>query len=572
MSFLNKLITIQITDPERVRQRKLLNTLIGILATTVILESLTLAFLQAVNSPLHPPLSQERFRLLINIGPIAIAAACALVYVINRYVSARLARGLFVLALAIAVYINTSDDWFLATLTHALAVPIVIASFLMGPRSGFVVALLSSVVTTVAGVITGAGIYVTPFFTFMAISMLAWFTARTLKQALTDLRVLNLELDQRVQDRTQDLAEALARNQAILDSTAEGVIVFDNAGLATVTNPAISDLIELPAEKIIGQDVKGLLECVEETKDDRCRVIELIDTGGASDTALKFQWGEKTLSATVAPVQVESFERSLGTVAVFRDFTHEAEIDRMKSTFVSFASHELRTPLNAIMGYAELLQEQVYGPLSDKQRDVTKRILANTNHMLSLVCNLLDRAQIEAGTLELNIAPFSPAKVINEAIGAMDVLAQHKGLELSSDIDDDLPAEVIGDWQRVSQIVINLIGNALKFTNEGGVHVRAHRLDVDIWAIDVSDTGIGISKEAQDYIFEPFRRADESPTREYKGAGLGLSIVKQLITMMGGNVALESELEKGSTFTITLPLDLRASTVTTPEITEATEA
>jgi signal transduction histidine kinase len=208
------------------------------------------------------------------------------------------------------------------------------------------------------------------------------------------------------------------------------------------------------------------------------------------------------------------------------------------------------------MGYTELLQEQVYGPLSSKQHDVTKRIMANTNHMLSLVSNLLDRAQIEAGTLELNITSFSPAKVIDEAVDAMDVLAQHKGLELSSDIAEDLPAEVVGDWQRVSQIVINLIGNALKFTQEGSVHVHAYRPDDERWAIDVSDTGIGISKEAQTYIFEPFRRADESPTREYKGAGLGLSIVKQLITMMGGRVTLESEVGEGSTFTITLPLTL----------------
>jgi signal transduction histidine kinase len=318
-------------------------------------------------------------------------------------------------------------------------------------------------------------------------------------------------------------------------------------------------------EKIIGQDVQDLLRCTEETEDDRCEVIKLIDAGGASDTALKFQWGEKTLSTTVAPVQVESSEQNLGTVAVFRDFTREAEIDRMKSTFVSFASHELRTPLNAIMGYTELLQEQVYGPLSGKQRDVTKRILANTNHMLSLVSNLLDRAQIEAGTLELNISPFSPAKVISEAVGAMDVLAQHKELDLSCEIAADLPAEAVGDWQRVSQIVINLIGNALKFTQAGSVHIRAYRPDTDLWAIDVSDTGIGISKEAQTYIFEPFRRADESPTREYKGAGLGLSIVKQLVEMMGGKITLDSEIGKGSTFTITLPLDLGADAVHTPK-------
>jgi signal transduction histidine kinase len=252
-------------------------------------------------------------------------------------------------------------------------------------------------------------------------------------------------------------------------------------------------------------------------------------------------------------VHLESGE-DLGTVAVFRDFTKEAEIDHMKSTFVSLASHELRTPLNAILGYAELLYEQVYGSLSDRQRDATKRILANTNHMLSLANNLLDRAQIEAGTLELNVSDFPPAKTVDEAVSAMEILARNKGLELTSEAAGDLPDTVTGDRQRVNQVVVNLIGNALKFTQEGGVHVRAYSPDGNHWAVDVTDTGIGIPEEARGYIFEPFRQADESATREYGGAGLGLSIVKQLVEMMGGHITLESELGKGSTFTIVLPL------------------
>jgi signal transduction histidine kinase len=232
----------------------------------------------------------------------------------------------------------------------------------------------------------------------------------------------------------------------------------------------------------------------------------------------------------------------------------------MKSTFVSIASHELRTPLNAIMGYTELLHEQVYGPLTDRQHDATNRILANTNHMLSLANNLLDRAQIEAGTLELNIAGFSPSKVVSEAVNAMEILARSNGLELTSQAADGLPEKVTGDWQRVNQVVVNLIGNAVKFTREGGVHVRVYSPDADHWAVDVSDTGIGIPAEAQEYIFEPFRQADESPTREYGGAGLGLSIIKQLVTMMGGKVDLKSEIGKGSTFTVTLPVELHQVT------------
>jgi PAS domain S-box-containing protein len=554
MSFLNELVNIPITDPEDVRQRKLLNSLLALLAITGVVQELLLISILVFDLPIHPPLAQARFRLQAHIGTLATVVLCALIFVFNRYWSERLARGLFVLVLAAGVFTNTPDDWMLATLTYALSIPIVIGSFLMGPRSGFVIAGLSSLATSAVGAVTGVGIYVTPIFNFMAISVLAWFTARTLKHALADLRALNLELDQRVRDRTRDLAEALARNQAVLDSTADGVIVFDNASKAIIANPAVATLIGVPAEEVIGQDVERLLKYEAEMEDDRGDVVTLVSTGGASDVALKFQWGEKTLSTTVAPVRVESSEGSIGTVAVFRDFTREAEIDRMKSTFVSIASHELRTPLNAIMGYAELLQEEVYGPLSERQCDATRRILANTSHMLSLANNLLDRAQIEAGTLELNITSFSPADMINEAIGAMDVLAQHKELELTSDIADDVPAEVVGDRQRVSQIVVNLIGNALKFTREGGVRVGAYRPDADHWALAVSDTGIGIPEEAQSHIFEPFRRADESPTREYRGAGLGLSIVKQLVTMMDGEIKLESESGKGSIFTIILPL------------------
>jgi len=206
------------------------------------------------------------------------------------------------------------------------------------------------------------------------------------------------------------------------------------------------------------------------------------------------------------------------------------------------------------LGYTELLYEQVYGPLSDRQRNATERILANTNHMLSLANNLLDRAQIEAGTLQLNLTTFSPADVISEAVGAMEILARQGGLELTGQVADDVPSQITGDRQRVSQIVVNLIGNALKFTHEGGVRLRAYRPNAEQWAIAVTDTGVGIAKEAQSYIFEPFRRADESPTREYRGAGLGLSIVRQLVEMMGGRIDLESEPGQGSTFTITLPL------------------
>jgi len=144
--------------------------------------------------------------------------------------------------------------------------------------------------------------------------------------------------------------------------------------------------------------------------------------------------------------------------------------------------------------------------------------------------------------------------MISDVVGVMDVLAHAKGLELTSHVADDLPVTLFGDRQRLNQILINLVGNAIKFTDEGTVRIRACRLDVDHWALEVSDTGCGIPLEAHSHIFEPFRHADDSPTRNYAGVGLGLSIVKQLTEMMGGGIMLESGVGRGSTFTIALPM------------------
>ncbi len=551
MNAVSRFIEIRTTDPERVRQRRLLNILLVILVLVAVVQELIILGIIAFDLPIHPPLKEQRFRVQSYVGSVGSILLLGLIFLINRYWSGLAARLAFIVGLAAIVYSNTPDDWTLATLTYALSIPIVISAFLLSPRSSFIAAGISSVVTSVIGLAMGTGLYITPISNFFSVSGLAWFTARTLENALADWRALNLVLDQRVQDRTRELAESLSKTEAILDSTADGVIVFDNDGSATVANPAVSDLLAYPVDEIVGRNIETLMASNADSENQRV-ISSLLEGHKMGEPSLKFKWGARTLSASVAPVRLDSGEE-IGTVTVFRDFTREAEIDRMKSTFVSLASHELRTPLNAILGYSEMLREGVYGPLSERQWDAAGRILANTRHMLSLANNLLDRAQIEAGTLMLNVVPFSPANIVNEAVSAMEVLARNKGLGLISEIGVDLPGLVSGDQHRVSQVVVNLIGNAIKFTEKGTVSVRAYCFDQDHWAVDVSDTGIGVSEEAREYIFEPFRQADESPTRRHGGAGLGLSIVKQLVEMMGGAIRLESEVGKGSAFTIILP-------------------
>ncbi len=245
---------------------------------------------------------------------------------------------------------------------------------------------------------------------------------------------------------------------------------------------------------------------------------------------------------------------AVGSAAMLHALTHETEFDRMKNAILSVASHELRTPLNAILGYTEMLQEGAYGPLLSEQRSAIARIVSNVGQLLLLANNLLDHAQLEAGTLALNAVSFSPAELVESVRGVMDMLARAKNLKLTEHIADDVPAVLSGDRQRLHQILVNLVGNAIQFTDEGLVHVRVYRPDAAHWALAVSDTGRGIPKELLQHVFEEPGQTSNPQKRDHSGGGLGLSIVKRLVALMGGEVTVESESGRGSTFTVVLPL------------------
>jgi len=221
---------------------------------------------------------------------------------------------------------------------------------------------------------------------------------------------------------------------------------------------------------------------------------------------------------------------------------------------VAIVSHELRTPLNAILGYAEMFKEAVYGPMNSKQINMAERIMKNTQRLLGLINDLLDQAQMEAGKLTIQMGPVKPAELLENLHGVMDQIAHEKGLKLTSEIDDKLPEIVNGDMARLQQILVNLVNNGVKFTDRGSVHVRLLCGDSEEWRMEVSDTGRGIPESEIPYIFETFRQVDGAATRAQGGFGLGLSIVKQLVNLMNGEIKVKSKMNKGSTFTVILPL------------------
>ncbi|NDJ33665.1 MAG: GAF domain-containing protein, partial [Chloroflexi bacterium] len=232
------------------------------------------------------------------------------------------------------------------------------------------------------------------------------------------------------------------------------------------------------------------------------------------------------------------------------------ESNRLKSEFLATKSHELRTPLNAIIGFADIQLSGMAGELTGKQQHFTDRIMANGEHLLTLINNILDLSKIEAGRVEIVHDPFVPADLLEAIAGPMQGLADSKGLALKTVCDPNLPATLTGDPGRIKQVAINLLSNAIKFTDAGSVTMAFRRLDPHTWAIEVSDTGVGIPSHAQEMIFESFRQADSSTTRQHRGTGLGLAIVRNLAMLMGGQARVRSTPGEGSTFTVTLPLSV----------------
>jgi signal transduction histidine kinase len=225
---------------------------------------------------------------------------------------------------------------------------------------------------------------------------------------------------------------------------------------------------------------------------------------------------------------------------------------RHKSQFLANMSHELRTPLNAILGYTELLRDGIYGQIPEKGRETMERIDRSGRHLLALINDVLDLSKIEAGQLTLSLGDYSLKEVVQTVVTALEPLAAEKKLALSVTLAPDLPVGR-GDDRRLSQVLLNLVGNAVKFTDAGEVRVAARVSDA-AFVVSVSDTGPGIAPEDQQRIFEEFQQADTSNTRKKGGTGLGLSIAKRIIELHGGQLRVESAPGKGSTFSFTVPV------------------
>jgi PAS domain S-box-containing protein len=412
------------------------------------------------------------------------------------------------------------------------------------------------------------------------------------------------ELQREVQDKTvalqqelherQRTAEELDRmrhyNELILDAVGEGVFGLDLNGNTTFVNPAALRMVGYTAEEMLG---KSMHEMVHYSRADRtsypqnlCPICRALSDGEVHHVDNEVFWRKDGKPFLVEYICIPMFEdgQAVGTVVTFQDVTERRQYEedlrrarevaeaatRAKSEFLANMSHEIRTPMNAVIGMTNLMLDT---ELSLEQRDFVETIRTSGSALLTIINDILDLSKIEADRMELENQPFNLRLCVEEAVDLVSTEAARKHLELGYLIEPGTPEHLVGDMPRLRQVLVNLLNNAVKFTNEGEVLVL---VDTNITSNDealpielpdplatahsnltrihvsVRDTGIGIPKDRLERLFRPFSQTDSSMTRRYGGTGLGLAISKRLAEMMGGSMWVETEYGKGSTFHFTI--------------------
>lgn len=351
-----------------------------------------------------------------------------------------------------------------------------------------------------------------------------WAVLLVTLMALLAAAALSWQLTAILRQSMRVVHQHAKNTEIILNTVKDGILLLDGEGNFVAANRALTRM--LPEEK-----------------------LKEINTLGFEET---LEWKHTVFSVTASSLP------EMGSVVVFRDETRRHEADRAKDALLSTVSHEFRTPLGSVMNYIELLMQLLEIERIDPGKFMTYLMRAheNSRRLLRLVNNVIDQAQLQAGGIELQLECCDIRDVLEKPYELLAGYLEEKHLAYTLTIAPDVPPQVMSDSERLHQILLNLIGNAIKFTQRGGITVKVWLADRDTLSIEVTDTGPGIPAEQMPDIFEAFRRGSNYAQRHHQGAGLGLSISKELVKLMGGDISAESTLGVGSVFTVSLPLIL----------------
>lgn len=384
----------------------------------------------------------------------------------------------------------------------------------------------------------------------------------------------NIEIAEGIKHATEDLEHSKQHIQSILNGVMEGIITINSRGIIQTFNPAAEKMFGYTQEEVIGQNVKMLMDG-EHKKNHHTYIENYLNTGDAKIIGIGREVEARRKNGDMFPMGLGITATELDGEKIFvgivRDITAEKESQRRieearanaekannaKSEFLATMSHEIRTPMNGIIGVAELMS---YTPINEKQEQYINTIQSSGELLLSLINDVLDFSKMESGEFEFESIPVVLNGLAEEVMNLLNSKSHEKNVELVVRIPQNVPLAVTSDPVRLRQILINLIGNAIKFTKDGHVLLNIEKVsqknDMVVLKFEVKDTGVGIPEDKLPIIFEQFCQADSSTTREFGGTGLGLTICKKLISMMGGNIQVDSVPGKGSNFwfEVTLPV------------------
>ena len=358
--------------------------------------------------------------------------------------------------------------------------------------------------------------------------------------------------------------ESEERFRRLADASFEGVVIF-REGRIVDANARAAELFSVAVPQLIGDPVLNLV-----ARPQRKEAEQFLSQVGRGGSAEPHELEGRRSDGTRFPMEVsvvDSFiEGREARVLIIRDVTNQKRVEgilrraleeaeassRAKSTFLANMSHELRTPLNSVIGFANILRKKQEDRVPPRELDYLQRIMANGEHLLALIEDILDLSKIDARRMELQLEPVELDEVVGEVVQTLEFQARKKGLSLGSAVPEPL-GSIRADRRRLKQVVLNLAGNAVKFTRQGRVDIRIQaEADGTPSRIEVEDTGIGIPAERLDDVFQPFEQADSSQTRSFGGTGLGLAISRSLCELMGFDLRVESRLGEGSLFYIDL--------------------
>jgi two-component system sensor histidine kinase/response regulator len=405
------------------------------------------------------------------------------------------------------------------------------------------------------------------------------------------------ELELRVTERTKELQTEIGERKlveqnleerttflnALIENSPLAIVVLDLQRRVQLCNPAFHSLFQYSPQEILGADLDSCLapgdlfpEARETTQENFAgKSVHFFTRRRRRDNTL--------IDVELFGVPLMVGGKPMGVLGLYQDITKRKQdeeallhakdaaesANRAKSEFLANMSHEIRTPMNGIIGMTGLVLDT---KLSAEQREYLGLVKTSADSLLSLINDILDFSKIEAGKLELDPQDFPLRESLGETMKALGLRAHQRGLELAWRVSDEVPDSLTGDLGRLRQVLVNLIGNAVKFTEQGEVVLQVDQVDQSDATValhfSVRDTGIGIPEEKKKVIFEAFEQADGSTTRKYGGTGLGLAITRQIVELMGGTLWVESELGKGSTFHFTARFDLAKTTYALPQPTD----